>query len=100
MEADKACCGCHHITFDPEKMGNGMMRERWRCPDCGTVFAKEVMLPANATERRKALLCNMATECWTSAELAFGTYEEAAAEALRIEAAVLKQMEEQFESGK
>ncbi len=40
-ENDIPCCACLTVKYDPEEVGGGSMRERWRCKDCGMVFVKE-----------------------------------------------------------
>lgn len=92
MDRDKTYCACSRVSFDPEKLDNGMMRERWRCQDCGTVFAKQVLLPANAAERKHSLICSMASTLYASGD--YSHYRDVVIEAREIDAEATRQEEE------
>lgn len=44
MSEHNTCCACLTVEYDPIDCGGGVMRERWKCKDCGTEYKKKFWL--------------------------------------------------------
>ena len=41
MDETQAYCACLTVKYDPIDCGDGSLRERWRCAECGMEFTKK-----------------------------------------------------------
>ena len=50
----ETCCACLRVDYDPAEISDGgLMRERWRCLECGREFVVRSFLDALKAENEK-----------------------------------------------
>jgi len=51
-----ACCACLTVEYKPEELGDGHMRERWMCSECGMTFTKHPRVEKEITLLKNGLI--------------------------------------------